>query len=63
MDINRAIEQALETLRTKFELPATGVLGEWVLKYHAVYDKCELEVERLEAQNLIALDRPIWHNK
>lgn len=57
MDINRAIEQALETLRTKFELPATGVLGEWVLKYHAVYDKCELEVERLEAQNLIALER------
>ena len=57
MDINRAIEQALETLRTKFELPATGVLGEWVLKYHAVYDKCELEVERLEAQNSIALER------
>ena len=44
-------------MRTKFELPATGVLGEWVLKYHAVYDKCELEVERLEAQNLIALER------
>lgn len=57
MDINRDIEQALETLKTKFELPDAGVLGEWVSKYHAVYDKCELEVERLEAQNSIALER------
>lgn len=32
MDINRAIEQALETLRTKFELPATGVLGRMGIK-------------------------------
>lgn len=57
MDINRDIEQALETLKTKFELSDSAVLGEWVSKYHTVYDKCELEVERLEAQNSIAFER------
>ena len=57
MDINRDIEQALENLKTKFELSDTAVWGEWVSKYHTVYDKCELEVERLEAQNSIVFER------
>lgn len=57
MDINRDIEQAMETLKTKFELSDIAVLEEWVSKYHTVYDKCELEVERLEAQNSIAFER------
>lgn len=49
MDINRELEQALENLKTKFKVSDTDILGEWVSKYHTVYDKCELEVERLEA--------------
>lgn len=57
MDINRDIEQALETLKTKFELPDDTILGEWVSKYHTVFDKCELEVERLETQESITFER------
>ena len=57
MDINRDIEQALETLKTKYELQDEVILEEWITKYHAVFDKCELEVERLEAQNSIAFER------
>lgn len=57
MDINRNIEQALETLKTKYELLDTTILGEWISNYHAVYDKCEQEVERLESQSLIALEK------
>lgn len=57
MDINRDIEQAMESLKTKFELSDDVILEAWVSKYHTVYDKCELEVERLEAQSSIAFER------
>lgn len=56
-DVNRDNEQALENIKTRFELPDQMILGEWSGKYHAVFDKCELEVERLESQSLVAFER------
>ena len=59
MDINRELEQALENLKTKFKVSDTDILGEWVSKYHTVYDKCELEVERLEALSSVIFERQV----
>ncbi|MBR2256474.1 MAG: AAA family ATPase [Blautia sp.] len=56
-DVNRDNEQALENIKTKFELSDEMILGEWVKRYHAVFDKCELEVERLKSQSLVAFER------
>ena len=56
-DTYRDIEQALENIKTKFELPNQGILEAWVSKYHALYDKCELEIERIEPQNMIAFEK------
>lgn len=57
VDVNRDLEQALENLKTKFELQNTAVFGIWANKYHSVFDKTELEVERLEAQSMIAFEK------
>lgn len=57
VDTNRNIEQALETLKTKYELRDEEILEGWIAIYHTVYDKCELEVERLESENSIAFER------
>ena len=56
-DVNRDNEQALENIKTRFELLDRLTFGEWARKYHAIFDKCELEVERLESQSLIAFER------
>lgn len=57
MDDNREIEQALENLKTKFTIQDDMVLSRWVSKYHALFDKCELEVERLESVDNIAFEK------
>ncbi len=57
VDTNRNIEQALETLKTKYKLQDEDILKDWLSKYHIVYDKCELEIERLESENSIAFER------
>ena len=57
MDDNREIEQALENLKTRFTVQDDMVLSTWVSKYHALFDKCELEVERLESQDNIAFEK------
>ena len=57
MDIYREIEQCLETIKTKFKISEDSILGEWITKYHEIYDKCELEVERLESQSSIVFER------
>lgn len=57
VDVNRDNEQALENIKTRFELPDQVSLGGWTQKYHAVYDKCELEVERLRSQSVVAFER------
>ena len=57
VDKNRDIEQALETIKTKYELMDEEIFDGWLSIYHSVYDKCELEVERLESENSIALER------
>lgn len=57
MDKNRDIEQALETIKTKYELMDEEIFDSWLSIYHSVYDKCELEVERLESENSIAFER------
>ena len=54
---NREIEQAIENLKTKFILQDDVAISKWIVKYHAVYDKCELEVERLESQDSIASEK------
>lgn len=57
VDTNRNIEQALETLKTKYELKDEEILEDWISIYHTVYDKSELEVERLESENSIVFER------
>lgn len=57
VDKNRDIEQALETIKTKYELMDEEIFDSWLSIYHSVYDKCELEVERLESENSIAFER------
>lgn len=57
VDKNRDIEQALETIKTKYELMDEEIFDGWLSIYHSVYDKCELEVERLESENSIAFER------
>ncbi len=57
MDDNREIEQALENLKTKFTIQDDMVLSKWVSKYHALFDKCELEVERLESVDNIEFEK------
>lgn len=57
METNRNIEQALETLKTKVEIIETDIFHEWKGKYYVLYDTCELEVERLETQSLITLEK------
>lgn len=57
VDKNRDIEQALETIKTKYELMNEEIFDGWLSIYHSVYDKCELEVERLESENSIAFER------
>lgn len=56
-DINRDIEQSLENLKMKFELEDKVSLGSWISKYHSIYDKCELEVQRLESQSMIVFEK------
>lgn len=56
-DENRENEQAIENIKTKFELPEKMLFGEWAKKYYALFDKCELEVERLESQSMVAFER------
>lgn len=57
MDSNREIEQALENIKTKFTIQGDMILSTWISKYHKLFDKCELEVERLESQDGIAFER------
>lgn len=56
-DTNRDNEQALENIKIKFDLPKNRIFGEWVKKFHTVFDKCELEVARLQSQTLVAFER------
>ena len=55
VDTNRNIEQALETLKTKYELKDEEILEDWISIYHTVYDKSELEVERLNLKTQLYL--------
>lgn len=57
MDSNRELEQALENIKTKFEISDDVVFGKWAGKYHSVFDKCELEVQRMESQDSIAFEK------
>lgn len=57
MDSNRELEQALENIKTKFEISDDVVFDKWAGKYHSVFDKCELEVQRMEAQDSIAFEK------
>lgn len=44
-------------IKTKYELMDEEIFDSWLSIYHSVYDKCELEVERLESENSIAFER------
>lgn len=57
MDANREIEQALENLKAKFELPDDETFGTWASRYHSLFDKCELEIERMESADSIAFEK------
>ncbi len=57
MTANREIEQALENIKTKFTIQEDMILSSWISKYHNLFDKCELEVERLESQEGIAFEK------
>lgn len=57
MDANREIEQALENLKAKFELPDDETFGIWASRYHFLFDKCELEIKRLESADSIAFEK------
>ncbi len=57
IDSNREIEQALENLKIKFDLPKKVTLATWVSLYHLNFDKCEFEVKRLEAQTAISIEK------
>lgn len=63
VDKNRDIEQALETIKTKYELMDEEIFDSWLSIYHSVYDKCELEVERLESESSIAFERQLLKEK
>ena len=54
---NREIEQALENIKTKFDIQGDIVFSRWVFKYHTIFDKCEFEVERLESADNIAFEK------
>lgn len=56
-DSTREIEEALENLKMKFFLPDVSVLRDWKRKFQEVYDKCELEIKRIEAQGQIAFEK------
>lgn len=57
IESNREIEQAIETIKVKFEIADDTGVKVWVDKYYAVYDKCELENERITSAGSIAFDK------
>jgi len=57
IDSNRELEQAIETIKTKFDISEDTILKKWIELYHTVYDKCELENERISSQGSIAFDK------
>ena len=57
MEYNREIEQAIENLKKRFIVQRDMVLSLWIAKYHDLFDKCELEVKRLESQESIAFEK------
>ena len=57
IDDNRELEQAVETLKTKFNISSEITIKSWCEKYYIVYDKCELENERIRSQGSIAFEK------
>lgn len=59
MDNNREIEQALENIKAKFELQDDETFGAWANRYHSLFDKCELEIERMESADSVAFEKKL----
>ena len=57
IETNRDVEQAMECIKRKFILPKNTEFYKWRNKYQDVFDKCELEIERIEAQQEIAFEK------
>ncbi len=59
MNNNREIEQALENIKAKFEVPEDETFGIWANRYHSLFDKCELEIERMESADSVAFEKKL----
>jgi len=54
---NRESEQALENIKTRFELKTSDRFRDWSNKYHTLFDKCELEINRLNAEESVKFEK------
>ena len=63
IDSNRRIDQALENLKTKFELPDNETYKEWTKRYYSLYDNCEIEIDNIKSQNMITFEKQILSEK
>ncbi len=63
IDSNRRIDQALENLKTKFELPDNETYKEWTKRYYSLYDNCEIEIDNIKSQSMIAFEKQILSEK
>jgi len=54
---NRELEQAVESIKTKFDVTGEVKFNAWEKIYHDLYDKTELEVERLESESSIKFEK------
>lgn len=57
MEENRELEQAIENIKTKFDIQDNVVMTSWISKYYDIYDRCEYELERIEKEGTIAFER------
>lgn len=57
MDSNREIEQALANIKGRFEVAHEKIICKWIDSFNSLFDQCELEVERIESQSSIALEK------
>ncbi len=57
IDAIREIEQALTSIRLKFNIDSNANISEWITNYHTLYDLIEMEVHRIETESNAKFDK------